>query len=286
MSYSFEYRPEIPHGIAWSQGYSSGDTCSIYPLQNTKDRSKGVLITIRHIPWKGNDQTFLRFWAARGGQTHWEDFQEAYDEKGPMEEEPAPDYPNGGMVKVSKKGKVKFRVHLPKGYMSEEGFIPPHFHFLLCNRGKRTPVHTVFMRRQSTKCPSSLLVHTDPRSLDVNLRAIFNRQYNMYRDLEATDDPNTYNSQDQDKHKHHHHHHHHHNKKTNTTHDIHDPHETPMYLHNRPCSTFWDTNCDHYEVLPGPVSGAIMGGQHYVQPFKMRERGLRQGVAPPYGAVE
>ena len=95
-------------------------------------------------------------------------------------------FPNGGMVKVSKKGKAKFKLHLPQGYMSEQGFVPPHFHYCLCYRGRRSPVQTVYIER-SVPCATNkpMLVHSNPSDLEVGLREIFRHKFHTFRDLEV-----------------------------------------------------------------------------------------------------
>jgi hypothetical protein len=196
MSYTFQHRPQLPHGIAWSQGYI-GESCSqSYKSmgQHSKGPDDGMCIKLIHIPWHGRDPLYLRFWAARGGTDKWKDFKEAYDERGPMETEPGLDYPNGGMVKVSKKGKAKFRLHLPRGYMGDGGFVPPHFHYCLCYQSKRSPVHTMYLQRSSAPCDAvhTLLVHQHPSNIEPEQRGLFSRHYTMYNDLEIPRGVNRY----------------------------------------------------------------------------------------------
>ena len=188
MTYTFEYRPQLPHGTAWTQGYD-GASCdkAVQELgSQAKGPRNGLCMRMIQIPWHGSHSLYLRFWAARGGNTYWNDFADAYDEQGPMEKEPSLDFPNGGMVKVSKKGKAKFRLHLPQGYMSDKGFVPPHFHYCLCYRGRRSPVQTVYIER-SVPCPTNkpMLVHSNPSDLEVGLREIFRHKFHTFRDLEV-----------------------------------------------------------------------------------------------------
>ena len=267
-SYTFQYRPQLPHGKAWSQGYTGG-RCS-EAAASLGDRATGphdgICLKLIHIPWHGRDPLYLRFWAARGGTEKWKDFQDAYQEKGPMETEPSLDYPNGGIVKVSKKGKAKFRLHLPRGYMGEGGFVPPHFHYYLCYQRKRSPVHTVYLQRSSAPCPAgsgrtpSLLVHSHPRNIEAGQQAMFARHFDLHADLEQP--------RGSQRHQRHHHHHHHHQDDTVDQKEGSDKSVTHAL---KPCSTFLDTDCAPYMTLPQPVSGTITHSSSPYQPFMMRK---------------
>ena len=259
-SYTFPYRPQLPHGKAWSQGYTAGQCSGMVASLGDKATGPhdGICLKLINIPWHGRDPLYLRFWAARGGTEKWKDFQEAYEERGPMGKEPSLNYPNGGMVKVSKKGEAKFRLHLPRGYMADGGFIPPHFHYCLCYQRKRSPVHTVYLEQSRTHgtLRNSLLVYQNPRHIESEQRGLFERHYNLERPQRTAGDL------------HHHHHHHHHQKEEN--HNKPTPIKKPTYA-LKTCSTFLDTNCLPYKILPQPVSGTITTTSSPYQAIKMRK---------------
>lgn len=157
MSLVFNYQPTLPHSLSWAAGYPLGMSCRDYYLTwfkggHQKGPIEGELITLKNLPCHGDN--YLRFWAAKPKTSSWSNFQQAYGEQDQTEKEPPVDYPNGGMLKIKKNGRVKFRLILPAGYQSKNGYISPHFHYRLCQDGQMGPVQTVFLRRGHHKpCP-------------------------------------------------------------------------------------------------------------------------------------
>lgn len=226
MSFSFEYTPVPPHGKFWAEGYKIGGlNCFEKVLNDFGGEMEGPIsgqtFTIRHIPWFGSSPTYVRFWAALSNEKPWKNETVGYLEKSGMEKEPPPDYPNGGIVKVSKKGKATFRLQLPAGYNTEMGYVPPHFHYRLCFRGKMSPVHTQYLHRPHHNCRSNLLVMKNSDKVNDTLRGAYSRFF----------------------------HHRSHPEKIHL----------PAYA-GIPCQTALQTDCDHTApayINPGPVSGGL-----------------------------
>ena len=246
MSYSFEYVPVPPHGKFWAEGYKiGGSSCFDKVLNDFGGEIKGPIsgqtFTIRHIPWFGSSPTYVRFWAAMSSNQPWKNETVGYMEKSGVEKEPSPDYPNGGIVKVSKKGKATFRLQLPAGYNTELGYVPPHFHYRLCFRGKMSPVHTQYLHRPHVNCRSSLMVLNEHHKLDNTFQASFSRMYHHTPDPKQIYLPAHQKTQQRNK-------------------------ETENPYAGIVCQTALQTDCDHSApgyVNPGPISG---GGLPYQKP--------------------
>lgn len=167
MSLVFSYHPKLPHNKNWAEGYSIGMTCYDYYKNWFANKPcgprNGDKITLRDLPYLGKNVTFVRFWAARPRRhnLNWSSFNQAYHEEKTveMETEPSIDYLNGGMTPINCQGQAIFRLNLPAGYMSKEGYIDPHFHYRVCKKGIMGPVHTIYIRRgcPNKKCNLLLL---------------------------------------------------------------------------------------------------------------------------------
>ena len=186
MALEFNYQPKLPHSLKWATGYELGMSCKDYYKLWFQKKSpgpkNGKKINLRNLPFSPKEKNFVRFWAAKpkdcGGT--WGDFNKAYNEVDKETEmEPPIDYFNGGMVPIVCGGKVSFRILLPAGYLSKNGYIHPHFHYRVCQGGKMGPVHTVSIR--SDNCPSKscnlLVMSNNNQSVERNLSHFGQRLY-------------------------------------------------------------------------------------------------------------
>jgi hypothetical protein len=174
MSFTIDYHPKIPHGTNWSVGYPLDMSCRNYQrvtrekmTNNGNGPRNGVRIILRGLPKYNNQRVYVRFWAALKNSDTWDTHQEAYGESdtNSYEHEPPIDYPNGGLVKARKNGKTHFRVHLPAGYQSENGYISPHLHYRVCIDGKMGPVHTQYFCNARNEA-NNLMVLRDTNRLE------------------------------------------------------------------------------------------------------------------------
>ncbi len=305
MSLTFTYQPKLPHNVQWSAGYSVGSSCKEYYQtwfsKNGNGPKNGEKIILRNLPCRGNN--YIRFWAAKpcnNKEKVWDDFNDAYDEPDSMmEKEPNVNYYNGGMVPICKNGKAMFRLHLPLGYMSKNGYIYPHFHYRLCQEGKMGPVHTEYIRNSCYSNNCNLLVMRNGSKSDRELKHHKNRLYDNKRDVmddQVDLDPRDEHLDHPDEHDHDHHDDHHEDhhdrkdkkdkkrkkKKDKERKEYMDqdrpnytepPYKgssntTPDFNNTNMCDTFLSPQpCNNYKILPGPVSGSAFGPSYAIQYF-------------------
>jgi len=140
----YPYVPELEHDDTWCKKQNINKSCSEYYKDFRKEKNHGdkdILLT--GLPKK--DELYIRYWAAFPSSHKWNSFRQAYKEKAKKYESmPNKDYANGGIA-LAKNGRAKLKLSLPQGYRDEDGFfIPPHFHYRLCQNGELGPVHTQF----------------------------------------------------------------------------------------------------------------------------------------------
>ena len=235
MSLVFSYHPKLPHNEKWSVGYNIGMSCQEFYKNWFSKRpggpKNGEKILLEDLPYIGKNLTFVRFWAARPNKYNvaWSDFNDAYKETSEMEIEPEISYFNGGMIPINCKGQATFRLYLPPGYMSKNGYINPHFHYRVCKNGIMGPVHTVYINRDCPKKKCNLLLLRNNSDVNKNLSHLHQRLLNQ-------------------------------KVKYNTR-------ENNDYRNSNMCQTLLETGCNHYEILSGPVSGTMMGSSNTIEPL-------------------
>jgi hypothetical protein len=174
MSFTINYHPKLPHGPKWAIGYPVNSDCRehyksiVNHIPNGGRGPKdGVRIILRGLPKFNNQRVYVRFWAALEKSKPWDNVAEAYNahDSNKYENEPPLTYLNGGLVKANKRGETNFRVRLPAGYQSDEGYISPHLHYRVCMNGKMSPVHTHFFNDARTP-HHSLMVLRNTDALD------------------------------------------------------------------------------------------------------------------------
>ncbi len=236
MPLEFNYHTKLPHNQNWVSGYELGMSCQDYYNKWFKLRpsgpKNGEKIILRNLPSKA----YVRFWAARprkNGQP-WDSVKTAYnEEKGESEMEPPVNYFNGGMVPVDCHSKAVFRLFLPVGYMSEKGYISPHFHYRVCRDGKMGPVHTEYINDDGCSdksCP--LLVMRDYNNINNNLNHYSERLFPMRKNFKK-------------------------GKKKLVANSI------PVI---NTCQSALQEGCVDTKIYGGPVSGVVMGPDYINQP--------------------
>ena len=283
MSLIFSYQPKLPHSIRWSAGYSIGSSCKYYYktwfCKKGNGPKNGEKIILRNLPC--HNDTYIRFWAAKpsnNGEDKWDSFNSAYDEDNSMmEKEPDIHYFNGGMVKVEKNGKATFRLFLPLGYMSKNGYISSHFHYRLCSEGKMGPVHTEFIRNSCYHNNCDLSGDRETHELDIMLKRVEETLDNDKSKSKSKSKSKTKSDcgcgktinsdndgkEDRD------------NRLTKHKHYKEPPYKGssnkipyPDLNNNHMCDTFTSPQpCNNYKILPGPVSGNLFGPSYAIQHF-------------------
>jgi hypothetical protein len=233
MDLEFTAKPIKPHNYEWCQGHPINTTCQQYfrDYFSVKGRDR---ITLRNLPKSRLGDVYVRYWSALP-DTKWKNVDKAYQIKTLLETEPDKDYPNGGVVKVDRFGKARFTLNIGPGYVNGGEYMPPHFHYRICHKLKISPVATIYIDNYTRN--TNFLVENQAQKY----RSLNTRLFDMNMNV-----PNIFG------------HNHHHHKYSKHLH-----HKYPL-ANLPPSQTFWGGGSD-YEQLPGPISGAIMGGRPPMQ---------------------
>ena len=134
-----------------------------------------------------------------------------------------------GVAKISKEGKVTFNINLSNNFNG--------FHYIICNKNKISNIFTRYLQNTIKKRNGNLNNINVPilkSKKKIDKKRIFLRSINKKKKIPLLTKWDT-------------------NQNPN----------------KNMCNTFFDTNCNPYEYLKGPISGSVMGTSYAVQPFNM-----------------